>query len=253
VPILDSIRSRLSYANVMATLAVFIALGGSSYAAIRITGSQIQNNSVTGEDIKNDSLSGADVKGLTSNDIQDGSVLAKDLNLGQLTSSLQARGPAGPQGPTGLQGGPGEPGAPGTPASVGHTIVRANTSSSTAIAGVGFAKARDLGTFTKSLGSSAAKLTFNPSVSASGAAFSCFWELRIDGKNNQGGTGTLGDGADVVSIGTTTNAIMMVSVFEGLGAGDHTVSLWVAGNNVPSNCNEDPPSMNQTLLVEEVS
>ena len=32
------IRSRLSYANVMSTLAVFIALGGSSYAAVTLNG-----------------------------------------------------------------------------------------------------------------------------------------------------------------------------------------------------------------------
>ena len=31
------LRSHLSYANVMATVAVFIALGGTSYAAITIT------------------------------------------------------------------------------------------------------------------------------------------------------------------------------------------------------------------------
>ena len=30
---IEALRRRLSYANVMATLAVFIALGGSSYAA----------------------------------------------------------------------------------------------------------------------------------------------------------------------------------------------------------------------------
>jgi len=32
---------RLSYANVVATLALFVALGGSSYAAIRITGKNV--------------------------------------------------------------------------------------------------------------------------------------------------------------------------------------------------------------------
>ena len=31
------LRSRLTYANVMATIAVFVALGGTSYAAIKIT------------------------------------------------------------------------------------------------------------------------------------------------------------------------------------------------------------------------
>ena len=31
---IDKLRQRLTYANVMSTLAVFIALGGSSYAAL---------------------------------------------------------------------------------------------------------------------------------------------------------------------------------------------------------------------------
>jgi hypothetical protein len=36
--LLSNLRARLTYANVVATLALFIALGGSSYAAITITG-----------------------------------------------------------------------------------------------------------------------------------------------------------------------------------------------------------------------
>jgi hypothetical protein len=34
------IRSKLSYANVVATLCLFIALGGTSYAAVKITGAE---------------------------------------------------------------------------------------------------------------------------------------------------------------------------------------------------------------------
>ena len=45
---LAKLRSRLTYANVMSTLAVFIALGGSSYAAFTINGSSIQNRSISG-------------------------------------------------------------------------------------------------------------------------------------------------------------------------------------------------------------
>ena len=58
----DWIRSRLTYANVMATIAVFIALGGSSYAAFTITGRDVKNGSLTGKDIRNNSLSGRDVR-----------------------------------------------------------------------------------------------------------------------------------------------------------------------------------------------
>jgi hypothetical protein len=59
---LDWLSARLTYANVMATLAVFIALGGSSYAAIRINGSQIQNKSISYKKIKRNTLGGTRIR-----------------------------------------------------------------------------------------------------------------------------------------------------------------------------------------------
>jgi hypothetical protein len=86
------IRACLSYANVIATLALFIALGGTAYAALKITGADIVNSSVTTLDIKNHSL------------------LKKDFHAGQLPAG--PRGLQGPQGPQGLQGNQGPPGNP---------------------------------------------------------------------------------------------------------------------------------------------
>ena len=83
-------------------LALFVALGGSSYAAITITGKNVKNSSLTGKDIKNNSLTGSDVKGIKSGDVTDRSLLAKDFKAGQL--------PAGPQGPKGDKGDTGPPG-----------------------------------------------------------------------------------------------------------------------------------------------
>ena len=59
---LDRLRRRLSYANVVATLALFIALGGSSYAALTITGQNVRDGSLTGKDIKRNSLTGRQIK-----------------------------------------------------------------------------------------------------------------------------------------------------------------------------------------------
>jgi hypothetical protein len=56
------LRDKITYANVMATLAVFIALGGSSYAALKITGAQVRDHSLTGKDIKRNSLRGRQIK-----------------------------------------------------------------------------------------------------------------------------------------------------------------------------------------------
>lgn len=55
-------RQRLTYANVMSTIAVFIALGGSSYAALQIDSGDIANNSVRGVDVRNRSLSERDIR-----------------------------------------------------------------------------------------------------------------------------------------------------------------------------------------------
>jgi len=59
---LQALRQRLTYANVMATVAVFIALGGSSYAVSKISGAQLKNRSVSGKKLKRNTLSGAVVR-----------------------------------------------------------------------------------------------------------------------------------------------------------------------------------------------
>src|SRR6185503_9077141 len=58
-------RFRLSFTNVLVTVALFAALAGTSYAAVRISGKNIKSNSVTGSDIRNGSLAKKDFgKGL---------------------------------------------------------------------------------------------------------------------------------------------------------------------------------------------
>jgi hypothetical protein len=53
---------RLTYANVMSTLAVFIALGGSSYAAVTISGRSIKNRSIQGTKVRHNTLTGWEIK-----------------------------------------------------------------------------------------------------------------------------------------------------------------------------------------------
>ncbi len=81
-------RSGVIYANVTSTLALLVALGGTgAYAADKIDGKTLKNESVTGKKIKDGSLTGGD--------------LANDV----LTSGPAGpRGPAGPAGPSGPAG-----------------------------------------------------------------------------------------------------------------------------------------------------
>jgi hypothetical protein len=57
--VIKALGKRLTYANVMATLAVFIALGGSSYAAFSVTGRNVKNSSLTYRDLRRDTLGGS--------------------------------------------------------------------------------------------------------------------------------------------------------------------------------------------------
>jgi hypothetical protein len=59
---LSGIYSRLNYANVVATLALFIALGGSSYAVTKISGSQLKDDSVAGKKLKRNTVGGKRIK-----------------------------------------------------------------------------------------------------------------------------------------------------------------------------------------------
>jgi hypothetical protein len=55
-------RPHLTYANVMSTLAVFIALGGSSYAAVTLSGSNIKHRSIPGTKLKRNTVTGAEIR-----------------------------------------------------------------------------------------------------------------------------------------------------------------------------------------------
>src|SRR3954469_1815472 len=63
-PMLSALRRHLTYANVMATLAVFIALGGSSYAAFTISGRNIKNPPIPGKKPPPNRLPGCEIRGV---------------------------------------------------------------------------------------------------------------------------------------------------------------------------------------------
>jgi hypothetical protein len=62
---------RPSADTALAILALFIALGGTGYAAATIGSGQIKNNSIRGKDVRNSTLTGKDVKrnSLTGSDV----------------------------------------------------------------------------------------------------------------------------------------------------------------------------------------
>jgi hypothetical protein len=97
--------------NLVAYLALFVALGGTSYAAIRLPA-----NSVGARQLKRGAVTAAKIK--------PHSLLLTNFKAGQLPSASQ--GPAGPQGPAGRDGTNGQNGSPGhsgTPGQNGRTIL----------------------------------------------------------------------------------------------------------------------------------
>ena len=91
-------------------MALFVALGGASYAAI-----SIPKDSVGVAQIKNDAVNSAKVK--------DRSLLASDFQTGQLPrGETGASGPAGAAGPAGATGPVGATGAPGATGPAGPTF-----------------------------------------------------------------------------------------------------------------------------------
>src|SRR3954451_18898481 len=103
---------RPPHATVVAYLALFVALGGTSYAAIKLPA-----NSVGSRQLKNGAVTGAKVKAH--------SLLANDFRTGQLKAGAQ--GPAGAPGAKGDAGTPGVKGDKGNTGSTGPTGVTGPT------------------------------------------------------------------------------------------------------------------------------
>jgi hypothetical protein len=92
------VNHRLSYTSVTATLALFIAIGGTGAAGAQVllSGRDVKDDSLTGADIQNDSLTGADIR--------PGSLGSNVLSTFARANLRGATGPAGPQGERGATG-----------------------------------------------------------------------------------------------------------------------------------------------------
>ena len=126
---LEELRKHLSFANVVSVVALFIALGGASYAAVNLpknsVGSkQLKNKSVGTKQLKGKAVGTKQLKGksvgtkqlnagaVNSAKVRDRSLLAIDFKEGELlagptgpagvTGPAGATGPTGPTGPTGI-------------------------------------------------------------------------------------------------------------------------------------------------------
>ncbi len=93
------VRRHLSYANVMATAAVFIALGGSAYAM-----AQLPRNSVGAAQIKRGAVGASELRksAVSSRSIRDRSIKLGDISVSARSLLRGATGNPGPSGPAGV-------------------------------------------------------------------------------------------------------------------------------------------------------
>jgi hypothetical protein len=105
--ILAAAKRHLTYANVMATVALFVALGGSSYAALRIGRNSIRAREIAPNAVHRSELANRSVG---TGEIVNGTLLAEDFRI----SPRGVKGPKGDRGPTGPAGPRGVVGPQGT-------------------------------------------------------------------------------------------------------------------------------------------
>jgi hypothetical protein len=105
---------RPSPAMAVAVVALFVALGGGAYAAIRLP-----KHSVGTRELKSQAVTGGKLRdnAVTSAKVKDHSLLGRDFKAGELPSGAQ--GPAGQPGPRGATGARGPQGDTGTAGATG--------------------------------------------------------------------------------------------------------------------------------------
>jgi len=123
----NRLRPRLTFANVVSCLALFVALGGSAYAVKQlpknsvgtkqikknaVTKKKVRKNAINGPKVKNNSLTGADIK-LSKLGTVPSAKNATTASTANLANSIP------PAEPTHLVGAPGEPGFEGGSSNVG--------------------------------------------------------------------------------------------------------------------------------------
>ncbi len=137
---LKKLRARISSAHIIAMIALFVALSGSSYAAVTtikasqirnnsipgsklkagsIPATKLRNNSITGLKLKNNSVGRADLRTDALNPVAGGGNLINPNSTTDDESSSSSNGARGPQGPAGPRGLTGSQGAKGDTGATG--------------------------------------------------------------------------------------------------------------------------------------
>ena len=95
-------RRFIRFSHVVSLMALIAAMGGTSYAAVQITGAQIVDGSITGKDLRNRSVKGIDVAPESLGSRQIKGLKKSDFAPGELPlAGAAAKGDKGDRGPKG--------------------------------------------------------------------------------------------------------------------------------------------------------
>lgn len=120
---LAGLRRHVTYANVMATVALFVALGGVSYATLKL-----ERNSVKARHIAPNAVRASEIakRSVGTEEVSNGSLLSEDFRIAP-RGVRGARGDRGSTGPPGARGPAGPHGTDGVNAAT-NALVRLGTS-----------------------------------------------------------------------------------------------------------------------------
>src|SRR5690349_16210503 len=90
-----NLRPRLTYANVVATLALVLAVGGGTvYAAMKLGKNEVKSKNIAKGAVKNSDLG---KNAVTSPKVKDGTISADDLANGVIQADVTGKASAGPK------------------------------------------------------------------------------------------------------------------------------------------------------------
>jgi hypothetical protein len=187
------IRSHLTFANVISMLALFVALGGTGYAA-----TQLAKNSVGAKQIKKNAVGASEIKpnAVRSADVKEGALQAIDFAAGQLPAGAKGdKGDPGAKGDKGDKGEKGDAGATNTVLRRGvETTVQPDSSASASVSCLAGETATG-GGLSVSNGAIADMLTWDTGpIDSNGDTKPDGWEGRarnVDSNNSDTGTITV--------------------------------------------------------------
>jgi hypothetical protein len=227
--------------NAVALTALFVALGGTSYAAVKLPA-----GSVGSRELKKEAVTLPKIAPAARRELQGAAGPKGDAGLGGATGPAGApgdtgpagpagdRGPAGAEGPAGKNGatGPAGPTGPaGAPATLNRTFIRTGATSGTQFRPLDDGKfiwAYGFGSISKQQATTALRVTMSTSIESVYLS-DCTYGLRIDGKNATGGVGA--DGSEAVAVSHATVPALIQTTYTGLAAGSHRLDLYVHSFN----------------------